>query len=143
MLRVHVYAVGRRFLVPTLVQTNAGFWLEVEPVHSTQSLDSLELAAVLVSARIAGNPIIGSPSREGMPQPVVAKAAGARSQRDLQRKASFWTVRLDEGGVILVRHRVRSDGRGWEEDAHSERRLPGEALALAAKEIAEAADQQA
>jgi hypothetical protein len=122
--------------VPTVAQTDAGFYLGIEPVEVTPvaNLEALQTAIWRSIAR--GHPRIATPTRENFPKPVLLKYARVKSWSAFERDASYWSV-VDNGGSFeICRGRKRTD-RGWEDDPTQIERLPrGIELTEVARRIA-------
>jgi len=92
--RHHIYLYKNRLYVPRLARTDAGFYLEQEPVSSVEPAPA-ELRVLLESRIREGNPVTAAPMRKEYPSlPRVVRAAGARTARAFEREARLWAVEL-------------------------------------------------
>ena len=120
----NVYACNGKVVVPTLAQTEAGFYMEKEPVEVAAETDEAAIAAAIARAMSRGNPSIPTPPRGAkLPPPVVLRPAGVRSWAALERIARTWSIAEDHGRFRLVPQK-RTPPRGWSEDESGALLLP-------------------
>jgi hypothetical protein len=100
--------------VPTVAQTEAGFYLGIEPVDVVPVADTEALQRAIWRAINAGNPKIATPTRAYFPEPVLLRYANVKSWPVFERSALFWSVAKKNGSYEISRGRKRSD-RGWED----------------------------
>jgi hypothetical protein len=101
--------------VPTVAQTEAGFYLDIEPVRSIPAMDSEALQNVLKESMSVGNPICPTPLRATFPKPVILDHAKLKSWPAFEKGAQCWTIVKKEENYKIAAGRKRSD-RGWEDD---------------------------
>src|SRR5688572_21248607 len=65
--------------VPTVAQTGAGFYTNIEPVAVVPVTDSGALENAIKIAMSKGNPIVPTPTRDAFPKPVVLEYAKVKS----------------------------------------------------------------
>ncbi|PYR27202.1 MAG: hypothetical protein DMF98_06605 [Acidobacteria bacterium] len=110
--RHHIYLYKNRLYVPRLARTDAGFYLEQEPVSSVEPAPA-ELRVLLESRIREGNPVTAAPMRKEYPSlPRVVRAAGARTARAFEREARLWAVELTSNRMKLEALERHPDG-GW------------------------------
>jgi hypothetical protein len=111
--------------VPTTAQTEAGFYLDIEPVEvaAVQDLEAVQRA--IVGAMNRGNPRVPTPTRATSPKPVVLKYSDVKSWSRFERDAENWTLADGNGGYQLVPGRRRAD-RGWEDDLDKKEEFPAD-----------------
>jgi len=78
--------------VPTVAQTEAGFYMDIEPVNVVSANDSEALQRAIMEAMSRGNPIIPTPTRAASPKPTVLKYSKAKSWSAFEKQASNWTI---------------------------------------------------
>jgi hypothetical protein len=111
-----VYACNGKVIVPTLAQTEAGFYVEKDPVEVAPGADEGAIAIAIARAMSRGNPRIPTPPRGGkLPPPVVLGPAGVRSWAALERSALAWSLVEEQGRYRLVPQK-RTPPRGWSND---------------------------
>jgi hypothetical protein len=129
MLLINVYwgAKNGQVLVPTMAKTDAGFWLEVDPVEQATTIDVSSIAAVLQRSASRGNPAVPTPSRSAFPEWVVLKHANKKKRRDFENEFALLSIEHSQGEAYLIRNHVRSkDGRGYEPEFEARVTLHGE-----------------
>jgi hypothetical protein len=114
----HVYFRGGRFFVPVVAQTDAGYFLDIDPVATVPG-DAADALATCVSAAIdRGNPRVPAPLRHEFPAPVVLAPAGVKTWATFERKAACWTITRDAGNYTVAASGRGADGK-WIEDPAS------------------------
>jgi len=111
--------------VPTVAQTEAGFYLGVEPVDVVPVANTEALQRAILRAIKTGNPKIATPTRANFPEPVLLRYANVKSWPVFEKNALFWNVAEKNGLYEIYRGRKRAD-RGWDDDpAQIQRIQPG------------------
>jgi len=113
-MNIHVYEYGGRLFIATVGKTEAGFYIEVEPVLIPE-MTVPSVASALSSARQRGNPVLSTPRRGEYPEPVVLRHTKARSWKDFERGARFWKVTSNGGPIRLHKTAHVSPDQGWSE----------------------------
>src|SRR5687767_11708119 len=88
----HIYVRRGKVYFPTVAQTDAGYFLDLEPVYVTDITNTEELTHSLTKAILAGNQIVPAPSRGAYLQPVVSSAAGLKSWSAFEKGACCYSV---------------------------------------------------
>jgi hypothetical protein len=109
--------------VPTVAQTEAGFFLDTEPVEVVSAGDVEALRRAIKQAIGRGNPRVSTPTRAAFPAPVVLKYAKVKSWSTFEKGCSNWTIVEKDGLYQFKRGRKRPD-RGWEADPAQVEVLP-------------------
>jgi hypothetical protein len=109
--------------VPTVAQTQAGFFIDIEPVEAVPASDAEALEGAIKQTLKRGNPRIPTPTRAAFPMPVVLKHAKVRSWSAFERNSTNWTIVEKDGHYQIKRGRKRADG-GWEDDPEHVEVLP-------------------
>jgi len=109
--------------VPTVAQTEAGFFIDVEPVEAVPASDAEALQRAVKQAINRGNPKIPTPTRATFPKPAVLKYAKVKSWSAFERDSINWTIVEKEGCYQIKRGRRRAEG-GWEDDPEHIEVLP-------------------
>ena len=88
MLLINVYwsAKSGQVLVPTMAKTDAGFWLEVDPVEEAAISDVSSITAALQRCASRGCSAVPTPPRSAFPDWVVLKHANKRNLRDFENE---------------------------------------------------------
>ena len=100
MWNVYV-CVGRAF-IPDVAKTEAGFFLDVEPVRTVELGDLPALAAALDQAMANGNPLVQTPARSSFPKPVVLKLAGVKNWNTFMKRARCFTILRGESEIEIA-----------------------------------------
>src|SRR5262249_13007337 len=117
MLRLwHIYVRRGIAYIPTTAQTEAGFFLDVEPGAVVAAAKSDLLQKAVTDAIRRGNPTVATPTRAAFPKPVVLRYADAKTWANFERDAQSWSIVEKDGVYVIMRGRRRADGRGWEDD---------------------------
>lgn len=111
--------------VPTVVETEAGFYQTIEPVAVVRLSDGQELMNVLKAMLLKGNPIIPTPKPAGRATSPILKYSPVKSLSKFDKEAAYWHIYEKEGIYKFGPLKRRSD-RGWEEDPEKMRKMPPE-----------------
>jgi hypothetical protein len=138
----HVYVRKGTAFVPNVAQTEAGFFLDVEPVRVTKLDDLQSLALAIEQAMVAGNPRVPTPTRAAFPKPVILKPAGTKNWNTfVERGACFTIFRCD--AELELHETARNDDGEWVDASSLSQKLPANSLAVdIAKRIAERVSQR-
>ena len=129
--------------VPNVAQTEAGFFLDVEPVRIAKLDDFESLASAIEQAMLAGNPRVPTPTRAAFPTPVILKPAGTKNWNTFVERGACFTIFRGAAELELA-ETARNDDGEWVDDASLSQKLPASSSAVdIAKRIAERADQRA
>jgi len=112
MLRLTIYAIGDKVIIPTVSKTRSGYYLETEPV-SVIRLSDLSLTEVLQDALRRGNPTIPTPSRANYPKPVVLKYAGVNAWNKFAAAAQSWNLTERDGKYFLAPSKSDAESVYW------------------------------
>jgi hypothetical protein len=111
----HLYVIDGRVILPTMAQTEAGFYWDIEPCFAVDLSDLQDLRSAIEAMVARGNPKVPTPPREAFKKPVVLQFTAAKSWQAFEKKASVWTISLENGEFVISRER-RARGGGWEHD---------------------------
>lgn len=137
----HVYVRKSTAFVPNVAQTEAGFFLDVEPVRVAKLDDLQSVASAIEQAMVAGNPRIPTPTRAAFPEPVILKPAGVKNWNAFIQGGTCFTIFRDEEAIEIAETGRNEDGE-WVDTPSLNRKLPASSTALdIAKSIAERAGQ--
>jgi hypothetical protein len=115
LMYLQVYLRKGRVYVPTVAETDAGFYMNVEPVAviPVADLDALRNAFRDVLAR--GTIIIPTPKRNAYPPSLLPRYAGVKTDRAFMQQAAHWSIDDKGGEYKIVGYRVHEDGY-WVQD---------------------------
>ena len=109
--------------VPTVVKTEAGFYMDVEPVSVVPVSNTEGLRGALQDIIARGNVIVPTPKRNDYGPPLLPKYAGLKTDGAFMRGATQWSIKEKDGNYQIVGYRVHKDGY-WVEDADQRTDLP-------------------
>jgi hypothetical protein len=109
--------------VPTVARTEAGFFLDTDPVEVVPAVNTEALRDAVKQAIARGNPRVPTPTRAAFPKPVVLKYAKVKSWSAFEKGCSNWTIVETNGLYQIKRGRKRPD-RGWGDDPTQIEMLP-------------------
>lgn len=111
----HLFLRKDTAYVPTVARTDAGFFLDMDPVEVVPAGDADALRHAVKQAIGRGNPRVPTPTRATFPAWVVLKYAKVKSRSAFEKGCSLWTI-VEKDGLYQIRsNRKRPDG-GWEPD---------------------------
>ncbi|QQO21022.1 hypothetical protein JJB98_14395 [Bradyrhizobium diazoefficiens] len=119
----HIYLRNRTVFIPTVAETDAGFYLDEDPVEVVSVTDTEALQHAVKQVIGRGNPKVPTPTRAAFPKPVVLKYARVKSWPAFERGCLYWTIVKKDGVHHLIQGRKRAD-RGWEDDPERIESLP-------------------
>ncbi len=118
-----VYIREGKVFIPTVARTDAGYFLDVDPVFVHPVQDRQAIMESIRSVMAGGNPVIPAYSRELFPKPVVLRYAKVKSWRAFQASASAYQLRLNDSGFEIQPLR-RAGPNHFEEDFERLVKLP-------------------
>ncbi len=116
----HLYLRNGRAYLPSVGQTEAGFYLDIEPVEVALATDAEALQRAIKEVMSRGSQRRLAPP---FPKPVVLKHAKVKSWSAFEKGALNWTIVEKSGDYQIKRGRTRPDG-GWEDDPTRIESLP-------------------
>lgn len=119
----HIYVRKGITYVPTVAQTEAGFYLDIEPVAAIPATNVDAVQAAVRQAIGRGNPRIPTPTRATFPKSVILKHAQVKSRSAFEKEASLWTISRNGDRYQIQADRKCPDG-GWEADPSQVELLP-------------------
>ena len=124
-MRVNVYWNKRTgsVLVPTLAKTQAGFWLEIEPVEQAEAGSSASVSAAVKKSAARAGTIVSTPTRASFPKPVVLQYSAAKSWSAFRKNHELLSVERSADGRYLVRLHTKSGDGGYDDDPGGKKEL--------------------
>jgi len=111
----HIYLSKRTVFIPSVSKTEAGFYLDTEPVEVVPAQDVSRLELALKTTIERGNPIVPTPTRDKFPEPVVLKYAKKKSWASFEKSATCFIFAKRES-IYEIKHLRNSPNGGWEDD---------------------------
>jgi hypothetical protein len=96
--------------LPTVAKTEAGFYIDREPVAVVPVMETGALRHALQEVTRRGNPIIPTPKRNAFPPPVLPKYAGVKSWSKFMQGASDWKIVEHNRSYRIVPYRKDPKG---------------------------------
>lgn len=115
MTTCSIYLRKGQVIVPTASQTDAGFYIELEPVTVADAVDADAVVCAVVAAMELGNPRIKTPERDAYLPPVVLPYAGVKSWKTFEKGAQTWSVDVEAKHIVIRPQRTHEEG-GWVDD---------------------------
>lgn len=104
-------------LVPTVAKTEAGFWIEVEPVERASLNDVSSVSAAIRNAFGRVEIVVPTPTRSAFPKPVVLRHANVDSWISFEKQYSQVSIVQDPDGHYMIEaYRRALGGIGVEVD---------------------------
>lgn len=108
--------------LPTVAKTEAGFYMNREPVAVVPVANTDTLRGALRNVIKMGNRVIPTPARDAYPPPVLPKYAGAKTWSAFMRGASEWKITQNNGVYQIIPYRRDPEGsESWVE--HTEQKI--------------------
>jgi len=126
----HIYLRGGKVFVPVVAKTDAGFFLEVDPVIVVPSSSQNIVADAIAQVIAVGNPVIQTPSKAKLSPTVILSYAKANTWSVFEKRATLWKIlKVEEGFVLKPQQRARSGG--WEDVQARIKEFPSDAREIA------------
>jgi hypothetical protein len=138
----HVYVRSGTAFVPDVAQTQAGFFLDVDPVRVADLDDFESLSSAIEEAMRAGNPRVPTPTRSAFPKPVILKPAGVKSWNAFVERGACFTIFRDNEGLEITETARNEAGEWVDAPALSWRLSPSSPASELARRIVERAAQR-
>jgi hypothetical protein len=107
-------------IIPTLAQTEAGFWLDIEPVEVVSASDGAAFERPILSVIERRHPQVPRPTKFG--DSIVLKYAQVKSWSQFRGSAVLWRIALRDGRYVMGPYR-KANGR-FELDSERQETLP-------------------
>ena len=111
----NVYFRKGTVLIPTVAKTEAGFYLDINPVDAVHVTDAQAIRSAITRAVSTGNPTIPTPTRAAFPKPVVLSYVNVKSWYAFEREAECWEIVIEKD-VYQIKTMRKSSSKGWEDD---------------------------
>jgi hypothetical protein len=119
----NIYLRKGMAFVPTVAQTEAGYYLNINPVEVIPAIDADGLRRAVEQVIGRGNPRVPTPTRAAFPKPVMLEYAKVKSWAAFEKDCINWNIVEKDGCYKITRGRKRPD-RGWEDDPTQIDELP-------------------
>jgi len=106
------YLRNGMMFVPSSVRTEAGFYLNVDPVAVVSVVDGDALRSALLAVLARGNPTVPTPAPAELSKSVLAKHAGQKSWAAFARGARAWEIEESQG-LYEIHGKQMHPEHGW------------------------------
>jgi hypothetical protein len=113
---------GQAF-IPTMAQTEAGFYMGIEPVEVVDASDGRAIEDALLRAVERGNPIVPTPTRDNFPADPLLKYAKVKSTATFEKSSQSWKLSKRGDAYLIAPYRPLKSG-GSEEDIDRTEAIP-------------------
>jgi hypothetical protein len=138
----HVYVRKGTAFVPNVAQTEAGFFLDVEPVRVASLEDFRSLVSAIEQAMAAGNPPVPTPSRAAFPKPAILKPASVKNWNAFVTRGACFTVFRGESEIEIAETGRNEHGEWVEAPCLNQKLSPSSPASEIARRIAERVRQR-
>lgn len=120
MTLIRAYVFNQQLIIPTVAQTEDGFFVDMAPVQvfSMKELDQWEPA--ILKALTVGNDEIPTPNAEGEPGSAILDILNIKKWSTFETQAIMYT--LHDGGRYVMLHRTGKGADGMWDNANMEQR---------------------
>jgi hypothetical protein len=112
----HLYLRKKTVYVPTVAQTEAGYFMDIDPVEVIPVTESEVIQRAIMAVINKGNPIVATPTRANFPTPVVLKYANVKTWSAFEKGTLSWTIERKSGNY-QIRPKPDRGNQGSGEDA--------------------------
>jgi len=135
MTLIHIYLWQQQAIVPTVVKTEAGFYLDSAPVELIPLTAPSRLSVVLEERAAKGNVKVPTPSREELKKALVVRFAKARNWNAFEKSTDCCMLEVSTE-IITARITERGENGRWKQLGEQRRDFaPGTDLATVLKEM--------
>ena len=89
----HIYFRKGTVFIPTVAKTDAGFFMDIDPVAVVEGVNHQTVAEAIKAVISKGNPTVATPTRATFPKPVILKYANVKSWATFEKGAFCWTIK--------------------------------------------------
>ena len=111
----NIYLRREVVYVPTVAVTEAGFFMDIDPVGVVEVGDRLRVGEEIRKTIAKGNPIVETPTRASFPKPIILNYVNVKSWAAFLKGASYWKILEEDASYRLV-FQSRLQSGGWEDD---------------------------
>jgi hypothetical protein len=122
MTLIRVYVFNQQLIIPTVAQTEDGFFVDLGPVK-VLTMKQLELwEPAILKSLLAGNAIIPTPAPADEPGSAILDKLNIRKWSTFETQAIMYT--LHDGGRYVMLHRTGKGANGmWDNSTMEQRKF--------------------
>jgi hypothetical protein len=94
MVRIYLYGVGQKIIIPELAETEEGFFVEIDPIKIFSVQDIVGWKDVIYRVLSQGNKMIPTPEQTAEPGSPILEALGLKRWDDFERQSVLYTVHV-------------------------------------------------
>ena len=110
---VQAFRWKEKILLPTVARTEAGFYLDREPVAVVNASDKISLIEAITDRLKARVETVPTPNRGDWPKWVVLQHAKVRSVNAFEKEARFWRIEKRGSHWIVEQWKHHEEGKGF------------------------------
>ncbi len=112
-------------LVPTVAKTEAGYWLNTEPVEHASLGDFASVSKAIHAVASRGSKIVPTPSRQNFPKSVILAHSRAKNLSAFEKKYDQASIVYSpESTSSIDRYKRADEGPGWVVDPERSKEFP-------------------
>ena len=115
MTFTHLYVRNGKVIIPTVVRTEAGFYIDINPVAVIDVKDTEALKSTLLATLQMHNPKVPTPQQQEEPGSVILETLGIKRWEAFERGAVFYTIHQGTGSIDIYTTGRGTDGM-WIQD---------------------------
>ena len=119
----HLYIRDGTAYVPVVARTEAGFYMDIDPVAVIRVTDTEGLQRAIKDAMSKGNPIVPTPTRATFPKPVVLKHTKFKTWSAFGTGAECFEI-CEKGNIFQIQQAQKTPSGGWEDNPAKIESLP-------------------
>jgi hypothetical protein len=122
MIKIYLYGPKKKVLVPTVAETEAGFFVEIEPLNIYEHHDVDGWTRGIARAMARGSKTVPTPDGEMEPGSQILDALHLNSWSEFEKEAVLFTVHRGARYISIYATGFGEDGM-WSAAAMSERKF--------------------
>ncbi|MBX3076458.1 hypothetical protein KF707_12240 [Candidatus Obscuribacterales bacterium] len=111
MVRVYLYAVGQKVILPLVAENEAGVYVETGPVQFFDVPEVDKWKAEVYRRLVDGNPVVTTPDEDVTPGSPILEALNLKRWDDFERQSVLFTIHAKPRCVSLYVTGKDKDGR--------------------------------
>lgn len=122
MTLIRVYVFNQQLIIPTVAQTEDGFFVDTAPVQVLNMKQLDQWQGAITKALAKGNEIIPTPDADGEPGSAILDSLNIRKWSTFETHAIMYT--LHDGGRYIMLHRTGKGAQGmWDNSTMEQRKF--------------------
>ena len=122
MVKVYLWAPKQRLLLPTVAETDSGFFVECEPLASFEAGDVFHWKKYLTKMLSANMPLIETPDSQQEPGSAILEKLDLSSWSEFEKHSTLFTIHLGNRYTTIYATGAGDDGM-WSHAKMTERKF--------------------